>query len=193
MKKRLFIYTTLILFIGLISFFAVSIYITNRNNLNIAKASVMETARIYAGFFNDTVDLHEFVRTGGDTRITVISREGIVLADSNPHNELTIDNYLGRPEIIAAASSSPAVHVRYSSTLNANLIYYALMVNRVDSYVFIRASMPVARIDAYLHQSLPLFLLILFVLALICFISVRSMTNRILKPFNYIEQKLRRL
>jgi len=193
MKKRLFIYTTLILFTGLLSFFAVSIYITNRNNLNIAKAAVIETAQIYAGFFNDIVDMDAFVRIGGDTRITIISREGSVLADSNPHNELTIDNYLNRPEIKAAASGSPAIYIRYSSTLNANLIYYALMVNRADSYVFIRASMPVARIDAYLYQSLPLFILILFVLAIICFISVRGMTNRILRPFNYIEQKLRRL
>ena len=193
MKKRLFIYTTLIIFVGLVSFLAVSVYITDRNNMNIAKNTVMETARICAGLFNDSIDLEEFVMVGGNTRITVISADGVVLADSRPMDIVPVESHLYRPEIVAAATGFPAVHVRFSETHGVEFIYYALKVSSGDSFVFIRTAMPVAQIDAYLHQSLPLLFVLLIALAIMCFFLVRSVANRILEPFNAIGQKLRLL
>lgn len=192
MKKKIFIYTTAIIFAGLLGFLAVSIFITNRNNLSMAKSTVMETARISAGLFHEGADLHEFVSVGGDTRITVISAEGEVLADSQPAEIADID-YLMRPEIAAAAAGAPEVQVRYSTTHSADFIYYALRVATDDGHVFVRAAIPVAQIDAYLIQSLPLLMLLLGALALVCFFVVRGVSNKILEPFASIEQNLRLL
>jgi len=191
MKKRLFLYTTLIIFIGLISFFAASVYVTHTNNLNLAKDTVMEITQICAELYD--ADNHDFVKAGNDTRITVISPDGTVLADSRPLDLNAVENHLNRPEIQAAANGSPTAYIRRSDTLGVDFIYYALKVNRGDSYVFVRASVPVAEINAYLFKSLPLLIFILFAVALLCFIFIRSIINRITKPFNSIEQKLRLL
>ena len=122
MKRRLFLYTTLIIFAGLISFFVASVYITYTNNINIAKDTVMETAQICAGLFNDNTDVSEFVKVGGDTRITVVSPDGKVLADSRPLDLGAVANHLSRPEIQAAANDSPAAYIRYSESLGVDFI-----------------------------------------------------------------------
>jgi len=193
MKKRLFLYTTIILLAGLASFFIASVYITHRNNLNIAKSTVMEITSICAGLFNENIDLQTFVSVGENTRITIISVSGEVLADSNPPDTPTVENHLNRPEVIAAARNMPSVYLRHSNTHGADFIYYALQVSSGDSHVFIRASIPVAQIDAYLFQSLPLLIFLLFTLTFAAFLLVSSMANRILQPFTAVQEKLRML
>jgi len=190
MKKRLFIYTTLIIFLGLLCFFAASVYITQNNNLNIAKDTVMETARICAGLYGEDTDVTSFVKTGNDTRITVISPDGKVLADSRPLDVGALENHLNRPEIQAALVGSPAANVRHSASLGVDYIYYALKVDSGDSHVFIRAAIPVAKIDAYLFGSLPLLIVLLLAVALLCFAFSRGMIRRITKPFEQVERKL---
>ena len=193
MKKRIFLYTALLLFFGLSVFFGMSVYITHSDNLSLAKDMVIETAQNYAGLYNDASDLPVFVKTGGDTRITVISPDGAVLADSRPLDVASLENHLDRPEIQAAANGSPAAFVRYSESLGVDMIYYALKVPGGGSFVFLRAAVPVAKIDAYLFRSLPLFVIVLAAISLFCFALSRGMINRITKPFESVEKKLRLL
>jgi len=193
MKKRLFLYTTLLLLVGLLGFFGVSVYITHSNNLNLAKDMVTETARNYAGLYSGNTDLSSFVRTNGDTRITVIAPDGTVLADSRPLDMSLLENHLNRPEVQAAANGVPEAFVRYSDSLGVDMIYYAVKVSAGDSFVFLRAAVPVAKIDAYLFQSLPLLVIVLLIIVLFCFIISRGMIARITKPFESVEQKLRLL
>ena len=201
MKKRLFLYTVLIVFTGLLSFFAVSVYITYTDNFKIAKDNVMEITQICANIYSDIADEQDIqflmqVENNNRTRITIISSDGIVLADSRPLDVNSIENHLNRPEIQAAASDSPTPYVRYSDTLGIDLVYYALKVNNInisDSYVFVRAAVPTAGINVYLLRSLPMLIFILVIVALLCFVFIRSVINRITKPFNAVEQKLRLL
>jgi two-component system phosphate regulon sensor histidine kinase PhoR len=193
MKKRLFLFMTLIIFAGLLCFFAVSVYITYNNNLSIAKDTVMEAAKICAGLYNENTDVSAFVKVGGDTRITLVSLDGTVIADSRPLDISTVENHLNRPEIQAAANGSPATYVRYSDTLGVDFIYYALKADNGGSYVFIRTAVPVAKIDAYLIQSLPLLIIVLLIVALLCFAISRSVINLVTKPFESVEHKLRLL
>jgi len=179
MKKRLFIYTIIILSIGLVCFFTASFYIVRRNSLSIAENRLIEMTQIYAGLFNNT-DIAHFVNVGQDSRITVISAEGYVLADSRPlyNNE----NRISRPEIQAALNNSPAVFTRRSNTLGVDYIYYALKVyyESGDNFVFVRVSISVAEVNAYLYQSLPLLAALLLVLALASFFSVRGVVKQII-------------
>ena len=193
MKKRLFIFSTLMVFIGLLCFFAASVYITYSNNLNIAKDTVMETVLILAGFYGDDTDASSFVKVGDDTRITVILPDGSILADSRPLDVGLMENHLDRPEVQAALNAAPETFVRYSDSLGVDLIFYALKIDLREDFVIIRAGIPVAKIDAYLIQSLPLLLFVLIVIVLICFILSRGMINRITKPFESIVTKLRLL
>lgn len=193
MKKRLFIYATIIVLCGLLSFFAASVYVTHTNNLSLAKDTVMETAKICAGLFSDNTDISAFVKAGNDTRITIIAPDGTVLADSRPLDVSLLENHLTRPEIAAAASGSPAAFVRRSETLGVDLIYYALKVASGDDYVFIRAAIPVANINSYLSRSLPLLIFSLLIVTLFCFFLIRGVTERIIRPFSSVERKLRLL
>jgi two-component system phosphate regulon sensor histidine kinase PhoR len=192
-KKRLFVYTILVTFSGLLVFFAVSINLAYTNNLNIAKNSVIEITQIAANLYTEDADLSEFVRGGDDTRITVISAEGEVLADSRPLDIGAIDNHLNRLEIEAASNGVPTAFVRHSDSLGIDFIYYALQVVSGDSHVFVRAAIPVAEINTYLFRSLPLLVCILLMVAFLCFVIIHRITTRVLVPFNSIEGKLRSL
>ncbi|MCL2889489.1 MAG: ATP-binding protein [Eggerthellaceae bacterium] len=193
MKRRLFLYTTLIISLGLLGFFAASIYVTHNNNLSIAKDTVMETTRICVGLYEDDDDLELFVKASREVRITVIAPDGTVLADSSPLDIDMTENHLNRPEVKAAAKGEPETFVRHSETLGVDLIYYALMAESGESFVFIRTAIPVAKIDVYLLQSLPLLIFVLVFIAILCFYLSRSMIASIMKPFETIKRKLRLL
>lgn len=193
MRKRLFIYTTLIIFAGLLCFFMATVFLTNENNLSIAKDAVTEMARIYADLYGGLDDIPKIVSIPGDTRVTIISPDGAVLADSAPLDLEHIENHLNRPEIQAALNDAPEAFIRYSSSLGVDLIYYALKVDDGSGYVIIRTAVSVAKINAYLYQSLPLLIIMLIAVALMCFGLSRGMINQITKPFAAIEQKLRLL
>ncbi|MCL1803429.1 MAG: ATP-binding protein [Eubacteriaceae bacterium] len=191
MKKRLFLYITIIVSAGFICFFGMSVYVAHTSNLSIAKNTVIETANIYARLYSGSADLAEFVKTNADTRVTVVSSDGKVLADSRPVNIDSLDSHLSRPEIQAAANGAPETSIRYSETLGVDLIYYALKAESENGYVFIRTAFPVAKIDAYLSQALPLLVLSMLAVVFLCFLLIRSMTNRALAPLYSIEEKLR--
>ncbi|MCL2227823.1 MAG: ATP-binding protein [Oscillospiraceae bacterium] len=193
MIKRLFISTTLLLLVGLLCFFSISLYTTRSNNLSIATTMVIEMAQNYAWLYDPDADLAFFVETPGLTRVTIIAPDGTMLADSHPLDMAIIANHLDRPEIQAAARGAPTAYTRFSDTVGVDFIYYALQIPSGDSYVFLRASIPVAKIDGYLSHSLPLLILVLIVLASLSFVLSRNMINRIINPFESVERKLRSL
>jgi len=189
----MFIYTTLLMLAGLSGFFCFSVSITYSNYRDLAKAMVVETAHNYAGLYGGGADLASFVKTAGDTRITVIAPDGKVLADSFQLDVPSLGNHLGRPEVQAAANGSPAAFIRHSDSLGVDYIYYALKVPSGDSYVYLRASLPIAEIYGYMLQSLPSLVIVFLAIAALCFLVSRSMIDRITRPFEAVEKKLRAL
>ena len=72
----------------------------------------------------------EFVRQTGRraaTRITVIDRDGRVLADSSEDPQL-MDNHGGRPEVAEALAGTTGYAVRPSRTVGESLLYAAVPV-----------------------------------------------------------------
>jgi len=193
MRKQLFITTTVLLLVGMLSFFAVSIYFTRTNNINIAKEMVSETAHNYASLYSPELDLSAFVETPGYTRITIIAPDGTVLADSRPLDFSAGENHLNRPEVRAASRGTPSAYIRFSDSVGVDFIYYALQIPSGDSYVYLRASIPVARIDGYLTHSLPILIFVFVIITVLCFLLSKYMIDRMTKPFESVEQKLRKL
>ena len=193
MKKRLFLYATVTILAGLLCYFAASVYVTHNNNLNIAKDTVIEMAQIYSDLYSETKDYSLLVGAGKDTRVTVISHDGKVLADSKPLDIEAMENHLNRPEIQDALDGVQTTYVRYSASLGTDLIYYAVKANNNDGYIFIRVSVPVAKIDAYLVNSLLPLAFILCAVILLCFTFSRTVIWRITKPFEMIGKKMRML
>lgn len=96
------------------------------------------------------------------TRITVINREGIVLADSN-EDPSVMDNHGHRVEIIEAFNGEVGVSRRYSDTLDERFIYVALpltkdgdllsgIASRGSVEAVVRTSVSVASLDVALVQ-----------------------------------------
>ncbi len=74
--------------------------------------------------------LQEFVRKTGRraaTRITVIDRDGVVLADSNEDHTL-MDNHRNRPEVLPALAGNTGFSMRRSRTLGESMLYVAIPV-----------------------------------------------------------------
>lgn len=73
-------------------------------------------------------ELRAFCTTAGresGTRITIVDREGVVLADSNENPDV-MDNHRERPEIATAYAGKRGRSVRYSHTLGQSMLYIAV-------------------------------------------------------------------
>jgi two-component system, OmpR family, phosphate regulon sensor histidine kinase PhoR len=101
---------------------------------------------------NPTVDspgLREWVTrmaTSG-VRVTVITAEGLVLADSQSDPQ-TMENHARRPEIRDALAKGDGLSIRHSVTINRDLLYYAARFPVPDgSPVVLRFAMPLRTVD----------------------------------------------
>ena len=85
-------------------------------------------------------------------RVTVITADGLVLADSQSDPQ-TMENHAGRPEIRDAFTSGNGVSVRHSVTVNRDLLYYAARYPVPgEAPVVLRFAMPVRAMDEVLWE-----------------------------------------
>jgi two-component system, OmpR family, phosphate regulon sensor histidine kinase PhoR len=83
-------------------------------------------------------------------RVTLIAANGRVLADS-AHDFETMENHSNRPEFRAAMAGGQGNSVRYSHTLDRDLVYWAIRFDRSGQPpVIIRLAIPLAPINASL-------------------------------------------
>jgi two-component system phosphate regulon sensor histidine kinase PhoR len=81
-------------------------------------------------------------------RITVVSPDGTVLADSE-QEPARMENHASRPEIAAAMSGVTGVSVRFSSTLGRDMLYVAVPMILPDGRTaVVRASAPRSELEA---------------------------------------------
>ena len=95
-------------------------------------------------------EIQQMVQQIGDriaTRVTLLTRDGVVMADSEFRFD-EMDNHLSRPEIISATQSRVGESRRYSTTLQKPMLYVA--IKAMDSHSnlgFIRTALSTERID----------------------------------------------
>jgi len=88
----------------------------------------------------------------GDTRITIIARDGTVLGDSQADPVIT-ENHLSRPEVQEALRSGRGADDRRSATVGKELTYVALRVSNGDEVLgFVRVARPSAAVNASLSD-----------------------------------------
>lgn len=87
----------------------------------------------------------------GDARLTFVAPDGSVVADSefDGTSLVALENHAGRPEIRAALESGEGARVRYSRSIDADLLYRA---RRVDAGPWsggvVRMAVPLSRVAA---------------------------------------------
>lgn len=123
-------------------------------------------------------------------RVTVITADGLVLADSQSDPQ-TMENHAGRPEIKDALARGAGQSIRHSVTMNRDLLYYAVRQNIPgEPPIVLRFALPVETVDevlaAFRKRLWAASALILLVAGGISLLFSRSFTNRVdrLKEFS---------
>ena len=106
--------------------------------------------------------------TATNSRVTFIKNDGQVIGDSElDFDEISIiDNHGNRSEVIDALKNGAGWSSRYSSTLNQDLLYFAIQDNEDVYPNIIRISVPITYIDN-ITDTLGLSVLLLFVVVFI--------------------------
>lgn len=122
------------------------------------------------------------------TRITVILHSGEVLGDSFARVE-TMENHRKRPEIRTALSGKKSMAVRYSATLDKNMMYIALPIvyNRPDPAV-IRTAVSISEIDAKVENMRNSVSLVLVLTTMAAALASLYVSRRITNPVELMRQ-----
>ena len=135
------------------------------------KANLLVTSVGSLTRFNDinTADLFaNELGIASNSRVTFIKNDGQVIGDSELDlNEInTIDNHGNRSEVIDALKNGTGWSSRYSSTLNQELLYFAIQDTENIYPNIIRISVPITYIDN-ITDALGLSVFLLFVVVFI--------------------------
>jgi two-component system phosphate regulon sensor histidine kinase PhoR len=155
-------------------------------------ASLTNLAEARPPRVDDAAALREWTEWVGlsGARVTLISQDGVVLADS-AHDPETMENHAARPEIQQAFASGEGESVRHSATIGVDLVYRAVRYQPASGPpVVIRMALPLAQINASVAEMqqrlLGASLLILAIAAVISLASFRIFAARVerLKRFS---------
>jgi signal transduction histidine kinase len=130
------------------------------------------------------------VKNATGLRVTVINKDGLVVGESEEDKNL-MDNHLNRTEVLESKYNKYGSIVRYSKTLQKDLVYVAKRVMLKNDYYYIRMARDLDKIyEEYLYLTLKgamlflVFIGIFFVVALKTSKQVEHETSLILDFLN---------
>ncbi|MBU0682293.1 MAG: HAMP domain-containing protein [Proteobacteria bacterium] len=159
-KKRLFWHFSLYLLITLLALLAATLFSADevrsfyeertRQDLK-ARAMLVDDQFLSLFIDNKWPELNSLCKQLGSksiTRFTVIKADGRVVADSD-ENPARLDNHGERPEILSALAGVTGTSIRFSYTLQQNLIYVAIPLRNPNGAIIgsLRLSVPTTAID----------------------------------------------
>lgn len=130
MNKTIFRYFLTVLLITLVISSSVSMVILSNQMLENTKHDMLYAVKLVdyqldaSGDLKKQVDALNPLAYNDQTRLTIIDANGDVLADSG--SEEINENHHGRQEVQQALSDGVGYAVRYSDTVNQNMLYVAL-------------------------------------------------------------------
>jgi len=113
-------------------------------------------------------------------RITIIKKDGTVIADTGIEDETLMDNHLYRIEVMQAIVTGTGQSRRYSNTIKTEKLYYA---KDSGSYI-IRLSRPLYAVDESMGQLRDLLINVSLLVLAIAAISVVTISIKITRPLN---------
>ncbi|MCL2362585.1 MAG: ATP-binding protein [Defluviitaleaceae bacterium] len=146
-------------------------------------AAIRDNAYLIAGLINQGDYSHAQNLRGGSTRMTIISREGWVLMDSNPATDLTV-NRRDREEFIQATQYGSGEAIRDSDTLRAETFYYAILLQ--DGNV-LRFSRTLNSLGQVIPTILPILVMVTLVILALAYFIAHRLTIRIIKPLAEVD------
>jgi len=122
------------------------------------------------------------------SRVTIIGLDGKVLGDSDLNGEKLkeVENHLYRPEVQEALETGIGHSVRFSTTIQKNMLYIAVPFGKEQTQGIVRLSLPLSDIEiisGHLKKALFFALLVAFGIAIVVsYIAARFIS----KPIEHI-------
>lgn len=128
-----------------------------------------------------------------ETRITIIDINGIVLGDSEKASAL-MENHSDRPEIKEALQGKTGKSIRYSSTLEIDMLYLAIpIIKNNQTLGIVRLSLPLTEVNeniSNLHKIIILATTIALIIASIISLIISLTITRPLQEMTKVSQKI---
>ena len=197
MKRAILLRFVAILMLALAVSSVFSYYFIGKNMLKNNRQSMINTAHVvdyaldYEGDLQEQLlRLHE-ATMDEQSRITIITEDGTVVADNEIEQPKSLENHLEREEVKEALKTGTGFSSRYSASLGRSMLYVAICSGK-GPYV-IRMSVPYTNMLDYMILIFPVLLLgtgIAFAMSVV--IAVRF-TNTITTPLNEISREMEKV
>ena len=144
--------------IGVMGIYLVNFVHDNQtNNLrtyltNEAKITAVTSQPFFSSSTAALDGLAKQLGTDINARVTIIAADGTVLGDSE-EDPATMENHSTRPEVIAALASGYGEIVRYSTTLNEQMMYVAVSIKDNNQVLGVaRVALPLSDVRNSIHH-----------------------------------------
>lgn len=152
------------------------------NNAQMASALIKEINVSIPSLESRMVELGKSIRT----RITIIDRDGKVLADSERDPE-TMVNHNDRLEIINARATGKGQAIRFSNTLSLDMIYLAIpLTPNAPADKIIRVALPLSQINHMTNQMYRTIGITFGILIIIAVLMGFWLTRKVTRPLNKV-------
>jgi two-component system phosphate regulon sensor histidine kinase PhoR len=113
-------------------------------------------------------------------RISIIKKDGTVIADTGIEDESALDNHLYRIEVMQALETGSGQSSRYSNSIKTDMLYYA---KNSGNYI-IRLARPLYAVDESMSKLRDLLITVSLLVMVIAVISVITISIKITRPLN---------
>ena len=192
---RLFLSYTPIIIIGIFLLILLVYFSTNQFYNGLIKKELQNRANIVFDWIetnNSKINTIQDIATKSSNnktvRVTIIIEDGTVVGDSHKNPDF-MDNHQGRKEIIQAIKNGSSFSLRFSKTLNKELMYYALSKSINDKIWIVRISIPLEEYrDTISTLQLNIVFLGVFVVLALLFLSY-FISKQVTAPLDVIRKE----
>ncbi len=188
MRRKILMMNIVTSLVVLILMFATSVYLNEKDNERYAMDNVEQYALTYQSQFEKYGELA--VPESVTYRVTVMKLDGTVLFDNDVDSVETMDNHLERPEVQAAIVGEPEAELRYSDTLDMQMIYYALTAEYEGEVVVIRLALSIESVQVYFNESAPILIAVLILIGILGILMSLFFGKQSLKPLERVKHSL---
>jgi len=153
-----------------------------------SKKSLLQDIKLIALSINQNSDLDKLaieIKTDLNLRLTLIDKEGVIIAESHK-DKSKMDNHKYRDEIIQASTQEYGYKIRHSKTVDIDLLYVVQKLTIENRIIYIRLAQELSDIKEQIFS-----LGIKILTALIAFfIAIFMVTYNIHKQIKYETQKI---
>lgn len=195
-KSRLIITYLVLILVTMSLLSSYLLWFFYQKNLDILTTSLLTNARVTEQFLEDYmkgpkeksgIDFRlKELAAKNDLRITVVDTNGAVLADSW-ENPALMENHLERPEVSASLTGGIGKSIRYSTTINQNMLYVSIPIWHGSEVMgTVRVASTLAAVDAAFNSIKSTLLATIFLTSLLAIALSLRLAQKYTAPLEEI-------